>query len=125
MAAAAVTATKTLVLEDDPDTADAMKLALEREGIQVECVSTVGAALVKLEMGMTPAAAVLDLKLPDASGGIVLWRLRRRNRKMPIAVVTGMPDAMSHPELVKEPPDKLFVKPVDLHELVEWLKSVT
>ena len=125
MAAAAVTATKTLVLEDDPDTADAMKLALEREGIQVECVSTVGAALVKLEMGMTPAAAVLDLKLPDASGGIVLWRLRRRNRRMPIAVVTGMPDAMSHPELVKEPPDKLFVKPVDLHELVEWLKSVT
>jgi DNA-binding NtrC family response regulator len=123
--AAATTSLKTFILEDDPDAREAMTLALEREGFEVETATTVGGALMKIEMGLTPGAAILDMKLPDATAGIVLWRLRRRNHSMPIAVVTGMPDALTHPELVKEPPDKLFIKPVDLAALVEWLKSAT
>ena len=84
-----------------------------------------GQALAKLELGLRPAAAVIDMKLPDGSGGVVLWKLRRWNPQTPIAVVTGMPDALRHPELVREPPDALFTKPLDLAALVAWLKRVT
>ena len=125
MKAVAVTALKTLLLEDDPDAADAITRALEREGFLVEHVASVGAALVKLEMGMKPAAALIDLRLPDASGGLVLWKLRRWSRDTPVAVVTGVPDPLNHADLLKEPPDKVFTKPVDLAALVEWLRSVT
>lgn len=124
MAPAAISL-KTFILEDDPDTREAMMLALEREGFDVETAASAGAALVKIEMGLMPAAAIIDLGLPDASGGIVLWRLRRRNRRMPIAVVTGDRDAKNHPELKREPPDRIFIKPLHLPELVEWLKGVT
>ena len=123
--AAAATAVRTLIVEDDPDTCDAISRALRREGFHAECVQTVGAALVKLETEPMPGAAIIDMRLPDASGGIILWRIRRSSRGVPIAVVTGMPNPQSHPELLREPPDRLFTKPVDLHALVSWLKTVT
>jgi CheY-like chemotaxis protein len=124
--AAAATALRMLIVEDDPDACEAMSRVLEAEGFETDCAMSVGQALVKLEMDPMPAAAVVDMRLPDASGGIVLWRIRRNyGRDVPIAVVTGIPNPLSHPELVSEPPDKLFVKPVDLGALVAWLKSVT
>jgi len=125
MPAAEAIALRTLVVEDDADTSEALRRALAAEGFHPECVRSAGAALVKLEAGLTPAAAIIDMRLPDASGGTVLWRLRGRDRDIPVAVVTGIPDAASHPEILREPPDRLFTKPVDLRELIDWLKSVT
>jgi len=125
MPAAEAIALRTLVVEDDVDTCEALCRALEVEGFHPECVGSAGAALVKLESGLTPAAAIIDMRLPDGSGGTVLWRIRRRDPGIPVAVVTGMPDAAAHPEIRREPPDRLFQKPVDLRELIDWLKSVT
>jgi DNA-binding response OmpR family regulator len=126
MLAAAATALRMLIVEDDPDACEAMSRVLKAEGFETDCAMSVGQALVKLEMDPMPAAAVVDMRLPDASGGIVLWRIRRNyGRDVPIAVVTGIPNPLSHPELVSEPPDKLFAKPLDLRALVAWLKSVT
>jgi CheY-like chemotaxis protein len=124
--AAAATAVRTLIVEDDPDACEAMSRVLAAAGFQSDCAMSVGEALVRIEMDPMPAAAVIDMRLPDASGGLVLWRLRRNyGRDVPIAVVTAMPDPLSHPELVSEPPDRLFAKPIDLPALVAWLKSVT
>jgi two-component system, OmpR family, response regulator len=125
MAAASATAVRTLIVEDDPDACEAMSRALEAEGFHTDCAMSVGQALVKLETAPMPGAAIIDMRLPDASGGILLWRIRRSKRDVPIAVVTGIPDPLSHPELVREPPDRLFTKPLDLRALVSWLKSVT
>jgi ActR/RegA family two-component response regulator len=125
MMTAATTALKALIVEDDPDAAEVLSRALEAGGFEPECAMSVGAALVKLERGLTPAAAIIDMRLPDGSGGVILWRIRRRDPNIPIAVVTGMADAASHPEIVREPPDIIFQKPVDLNALVDWLKSVT
>ena len=124
--AAATTTVRTLLVEDDADTSEAISRVLGAQGFEVEWCRSAGAALVKLELEPKPGAAIIDLGLPDATGGIVLWRIRRDyGKSVPVAVVTGVPDPLSRPELAREQPDRLFVKPVDLRELVAWLKSVT
>ena len=121
MAAAAATAVRALVVEDDPDACDALVTALNLRGFDTECARTVGEALVKLERGMTPAAIIVDLRLPDASGGLLLRRVHREQLPTRVAVVTGLPDPMSHPDLIRFPPDRVVTKPRDFAALIAWL----
>ena len=125
MAAAAATAVRALVVEDDPDSSDAIVAALNANGFDTDCARTVGEALVKLERGFIPAAIIVDLKLPDASGGLLLRRIHRDQLHTKVAVVTGHPDPMSHPDLLRFPPDRVFTKPLDLLELLDWLSELT
>jgi DNA-binding response OmpR family regulator len=126
MMAAVASAVRLLLVEDDPDASEAISLVLGRQGFEVEWCQSAGAALVKLEVDPKPAAAIIDLGLPDATGAIVLWRIRRDyGRDVPVAVVTGQRDPLAQPHLVREPPDVVFTKPVDLNALAAWLKSVT
>lgn len=121
MAAAAATAVRVLVVEDDSDSCEALNVALNMHGFDAECARTVGEALVKLERGLIPAAIIVDLRLPDASGGLLLRRIYREKLAMKVAVVTGMPNPMSIPDLVRFPPDRVFLKPLDFAELFAWL----
>jgi CheY-like chemotaxis protein len=115
-----------LVLEDHFQERRALAAALERAGFHAECAGSAGEALASIELSPKPAAALIDLKLPESGGGLVVWRLRRSyGRDVPIAVVTGVPDPLSHPDLVRDPPDKLFPKPLDVAAVIDWLRSVT
>ena len=126
MAPASATAVKLLLVEDDPDAGDAIVRVLRKSGFDVEWCNCAGAALVELEMGPKPAAAIIDLGLPDATGDLVLWRIRRDYaRDVPVAVISGRPDLLARPELQREVPDAVFPKPLDLKAVVAWLKSVT
>ena len=125
MAAAAATAVRALVVEDDPDSCDALVAALNFHGFDTECARTVGEALVKLERGLVPAAVIVDLKLPDASGGLLLRRIHREGLPTRVAVVTGMPEPTTHPDLVRFPPDRVFAKPLDFSALIQWLGELT
>lgn len=125
MAAAAATAIRALIVEDDPDSCDALMGALTAHGFDTDCAGTVGQALVKLERGLVPTAIILDMKLPDASGGLLLRRIHREGLPTRVAVVTGMPDPLTHPDLVRFPPDRVFTKPLDLAALVKWLDELT
>ena len=124
MAAAAATAVRALVVEDDPDSSDALVAALNAHGFDTDCARTVGEALVKLERGIIPAAIIVDMRLPDASGGLLLRRIHRENLPTKVAVVTGMADPASHPDLMRFPPDRVFTKPLDFAELIEWLREL-
>jgi DNA-binding response OmpR family regulator len=69
--------------------------------------------------------AIVDMKLPDASGGLVVWQLQRRFWKdLPVAVVTGMHNPQNEHNLSKDPPDRLFLKPLDVEQLLAWVRSV-
>jgi DNA-binding response OmpR family regulator len=125
MMAAAATAVRALIVEDDPDSSEALARALQAQGFDTDVVSTVGQALVKLERGLLPDAIIIDLRLPDASGGLLLRRIRRENLAIKVAVVTGMPDPDLRPDVARFPPDRIFKKPLDFKALVEWLNSVT
>ena len=123
--AAAATALRTLIVEDDPDSSLALARALQMEGFETDIAATVGQALIKLEKGLQPDAIIVDLRLPDASGALLLRRIRRYDLPIKIAVVTGIPDPDAHLDVARFPPDRIFKKPLDFSQLVEWLKSVT
>jgi CheY-like chemotaxis protein len=115
-----------LVLEDNFQERRALAAALERAGFHADCAGSAGEALASIEMLPRPAAALIDLKLPESGGGLVVWRIRRSyGRDVPVAVVTGVPDPLSHPDLVRDVPDKLFPKPADVAAVIDWLRSVT
>jgi DNA-binding response OmpR family regulator len=122
--AAAALAVRTLIVEDDPDSSEVLAEALTAEGFEVDVAASVGQALIKLERGLLPAAMIVDLRLPDASGGLLLRRIRRDELPIKVAVVTGVPDPASHFDATRFPPDRIFKKPLDLASLLAWLKSV-
>ena len=126
MSASAATAVRLLLVEDDRDSRDVIARALRKQGFHVDAAESAGAALVRLEVAPKPAAALIDLRLPDGNGDIILWRIRREyGRTVPVAVVTAVADPLSRPELVREQPDVIFPKPLNIKALVAWLKSVT
>ena len=121
----AAEAGRVLLVEDNPAESRAMAQALERAGFPVVCVASVGEAMANVEGGGKFLAAIVDMNLPDASGGLVVWQLRRRHlTELPIAVVTGMHDPHADYNLSRYPPDRLFPKPLDVDPLLAWLRAV-
>jgi DNA-binding response OmpR family regulator len=115
----------TLIVEDNPDEARALAAALEQAGFPVTCAASVGEALARVDANASLLAAIVDMKLPDASGGLVVWQLRRRfGSGVPIAVVTGMHDPHAEFNLSRYPPDRLFPKPLDVDQLLRWVAAV-
>src|SRR5207237_9707101 len=99
--------------------------ALNAAGFDPGCAPTVGQALGKLERGFVPAASIVDMRLPDASGGLLLRRIHRDKLPTKVAVVTGLPNPQNHPDLIRFPPHRIFQKPLDLLQLLDWLSDLT
>lgn len=115
--------TRTLIVEDDRDSCEALAVMVRRMGHEVECVESVGAALVKIE-DWQPHCVLLDLMLPDAQGGLVLRKIRALNLPTRVALIT----AAGRESLVLKnansyDPDAVFHKPLDHAALRDWLEQ--
>ena len=112
-----------LVVEDDPSTREFVVKALAKHGIDTHEAATVGEALVLLGQDPRPTAILLDRMLPDASGTILLRRIKRDSLPIRVAVVTGVKDPYALWDVLRVPPDRLFRKPLNVAELVAWLQQ--
>jgi two-component system response regulator TctD len=114
---------KTLIVEDDRDSCEALAVLLRRLGHEVECAESAGAALVQVDE-WKPECVLLDLMLPDATGGIVLRKIRAQKLPIRVAVIT----AAGHTSPVLKnalgySPDAVFHKPLDYRQLGQWLND--
>jgi CheY-like chemotaxis protein len=115
---------RTLIVEDDRDSCDALARMVRRMGHEVECVETAGAALVKLEEWQ-PHCVLLDLMLPDAQGGLILRRIRTSGMHTKVALITAAgTESLVLKHAATYNPDAVFLKPLDHNQLKEWLDSV-
>jgi DNA-binding response OmpR family regulator len=112
---------RTLLVEDDPDTSEALTRILTRRGYEVDCASSVRQALLKLEAA--PDCIVLDLMLPDGNGVELLRHVRACGLPVRIAIATGAGDTDLMSDAILLKPDAFFTKPIDATELVSWLAS--
>jgi two-component system cell cycle response regulator len=78
--------TTVLIVDDEPDVLDSLKLILELEGFEVRAALDADEALDKLE----GAELVLtDMSMPGATGLELLEEIRRRKPHLPIAMMTA------------------------------------
>ena len=112
---------RTLLVEDDPDTCEALTRILRRRGYEVECATSVRQALAKLET--EPESIVLDLMLPDGNGVELLRHVRESGLHVRVAIATGAGDTDLMSDAILLRPDAFFTKPIDATELVSWLAS--
>jgi DNA-binding response OmpR family regulator len=77
-----------LVVDDDPSMRDMLASLLHEEGIAVECVSSVEAALAAVYS--TAFDVVLsDIHLPKVDGFELLRELRKRQEDAPVIMMTS------------------------------------
>jgi DNA-binding NtrC family response regulator len=116
---------RVLLVEDDEGLRYAMRVALERAGIDVD-EATDGKAAIDA-INNNPDAyrcVVLDMLLPLVHGSSVLAHVARTAPHIPIVSVTGFPDRVlfadpSHRHVVKA----IFTKPVDPVDVAAYVKS--
>lgn len=65
-----------LIVEDEPDIRDALRLALELDGFSVSTAANGREGLEALARGERPALVLLDLLMPVMNGAELLARLR-------------------------------------------------
>ena len=101
-----------LVVEDDPDSCDALSEALKAIGVRVLGVPN-GTEALRLAKALSPDLIVIDYRLPDITGAEVCRRLRSDpdTELVPIIAVTGAPDVMRNDGCVA---DAILSKPCEL-----------
>jgi len=101
-----------LIVEDDPDTGELLEILLGTAGLVPFLVETGGNAL-SLMTASVPDLVVLDLDLPDVSGGDVLRAIRTnpRSAEIPVIVTTGY-SRMAQRVIDSREADLVMVKPV-------------
>lgn len=81
---------KILVVEDDPDMMDQMKIYLEGEGYEVLAAATQKEAEPLIRPGAF-RAAVLDLMMENPDSGFVLsHKIKKMDEKIPVVIVTSV-----------------------------------
>lgn len=120
-----MSATRVLVVEDDPSVRGLLQTLLAAEGYDVTTASDGLAGLVKAA-ATRPQLILLDLMMPDLGGVRVLEELQDDPvlAPTPVIVVTGKQDAVpAMRELLGE--DDVFLKPFAVAELLHRVSQVT
>jgi DNA-binding response OmpR family regulator len=110
-----------LLVEDDRSIANALELALRKQGYSVNTVGTGKAALHTIATD-PPDLVILDLGLPDIDGLAVLKRVRSRHVDFPILLLTaraGLDDKIAG---LDGGADDYLPKPFEMSELFARLR---
>lgn len=111
-----------LVVEDEPEMRMLLADNLSDEGYQVMPVGDAEAALAALK-AREPSLILLDVMLPRMSGFELLERLRARNVRTPIIVLTARAEETDRVIGLDLGADDYLVKPFNLRELFARIRA--
>lgn len=108
---------KLLVVDDDPVFRSVLARALAKRGFDVQIAAGLAEARRALEED-APDYAVVDLKMPDGSGLVLVEELKRRNPRARIVVLTGFASVATAVEAIKLGAVHYLPKPADADEVI-------
>lgn len=117
-----VSKTKILVVDDDLNICELVRLYLEKEGYEVITVYN-GIKAIEVFKDFTPNIVILDIMLPGADG----WQVCREIRKVsniPIIMLTAKGETFDKVLGLELGADDYIVKPFEPKELVARVKAV-
>ena len=109
-----------LLVEDDALLAEALAAALDRRGYAATVCATAQLALAQLRAA-PPQLAVVDLRLPDASGLSIVSALHDANPLAAIVVLTGYANIPPAIEAIKLGARNYLCKPVSAEAVIAGL----
>jgi len=115
-------ASRILVVEDDPAVQKALRRLFETEGYSVETQSD-GKSAIESFQNSTPAAVVLDLRLPKLSGRDVCKEMKALSPSLPIVVLSAASDVSDKVLLLELGADDYVTKPFSPRELLARVRA--
>jgi len=112
-----------LLIEDEYELANAVRIALERERFVVDTAASLAHARASAE-GAAHDLVLLDRTLPDGDGLALLPALRSRNRGVPVSVLSALGKLADRNEGLDEGADDYLAKPFALEELMARIRAI-
>ncbi len=114
---------RVLVIEDESHIAEGVKLNLDLNGYLTEIASN---GSIGLEMWKTyrPDLIILDLMMPEVDGHEVLESIRKKDREIPILILTAKDAIDDKRKCFNSGGDDYLIKPFDLEELLLRVQSL-
>ena len=117
---------RVLVVDDDPELQQLVRILLSRNNMEVMSAPTVAAAVKLLATPPLPDLILLDLMLPDQSGMSFLRQMRARTvfDAVPIIVLSALVDPAQIREALDAGADRYLTKPYIANNLVSYVVDV-
>ena len=113
---------KALVIEDDKNIAELLRLYLEKDGFEVSIASDGGTGL-RLAGETEPDVILLDIMLPVMDGWQVCKEIRRSSR-VPIIMLTAKGETYDKVSGLEMGADDYVTKPFEVKELIARIHAV-
>ncbi len=114
--------TTILVIDDDKNILEIVKLYLNKEGFAVKTCERGDHAIAAFK-DTKPALIVLDVMLPGLDGWAVLHQLREES-DVPVIMLTAKGDTLDRVQGLDLGADDYIAKPFDAKELIARIKAV-
>ncbi|CAG0994447.1 MAG: response regulator [Candidatus Methanoperedens sp.] len=116
---------KVMVVDDEPDTLELVKLVLESGGFEAVLANNGKEALDQIA-ALRPDLVLLDIMMPDMDGWDVFRKIKEKDPGIPIAILTAKAqniDKLLGLHVLKA--DDYITKPFGKNELIGKVKKLT
>ncbi|HEX7829472.1 MAG TPA: PAS domain S-box protein [Thermoanaerobaculia bacterium] len=114
---------RVLIVEDEATVADALKLLLELDDVEVSIVYR-GSEAVEAVDAFKPDLVILDIGLPDISGTRVFELIRHAHPQLPVVFATGHAPELEHESVEFSGPVAHLLKPFDTTSLINTVRML-
>lgn len=109
--------TKILIVDDDPNVRDFLKLFLKFKGYRDVRSADNGREALGIVKDQGVQLVIMDIMLPDLNGVEVLRQVKETKPEVSVIMITGYPDEEKAKEMLKQGAYDYIVKPFDLNYL--------
>lgn len=114
---------KILIVEDDDNIRELLRLYLEREGYEITEAENGAVGLSKWK-AENPDMMLLDVMMPVMDGWQVCKEVRAADSSMPIIMITAKGETMDKVSGLELGADDYIVKPLEMREVVARVRAV-